>query len=248
MFKNNVVIITGASTGIGEELAYQLAAQGAHLMLSARRVDELERVARAVLEIYATHGHAVADVACFTTDVAIASQCKALIDETLKHFGRIDTLVNNAGMSMWARFADIADITILERIMQVNYMGAVYCTHYALPHLTAVEGRIVGINTFILSETQGQMEGLNTIVGHFVAQMNGALNGQFIQLAMFKAAEKVHSRVQGLAGAVPLGHWQLLASIPVASGVSLSRRGSQSLGRVSLARPVLISATSNVMA
>ena len=147
MFKNNVVIITGASTGIGEELAYQLAAQGAHLMLSARRIDELERVARAVLEIYATHGHAVADVACFTTDVAIASQCKALIDETLKHFGRIDTLVNNAGMSMWARFADIADITILERIMQVNYMGAVYCTHYALPHLTAVEGRIVGISS-----------------------------------------------------------------------------------------------------
>ncbi len=145
MFKNNVVIITGASTGIGEELAYQLAAQGAHLALSARRTDELERVARAVLEIYAKYGHAVADVACFTADVAIAAQCRALIDGAFEHFGRIDTLVNNAGMSMWARFADITDVTILERIMQVNYMGAVYCTHYALPHLTAAKGRIVGI-------------------------------------------------------------------------------------------------------
>jgi short-subunit dehydrogenase len=145
MFKNNVVIITGASTGIGEELAYQLAAQGAHLVLSARRVEELERVAVAVRAIYTQHGHAAATVICFGADVAIALQCKALIDEAFEHFGRIDTLVNNAGMSMWARFADIADITILERIMQVNYMGAVYCTHYALPHITAAKGRIVGI-------------------------------------------------------------------------------------------------------
>ena len=145
MFKNNVVIITGASTGIGEELAYQLSRQGAHLVLSARRVNELERVAARVKQIYAQHGHASADVICVGADVAIAAQCKALIDATMTHFGRIDTLVNNAGMSMWARFANIADITILERIMQVNYMGAVYCTHYALPHLQAVEGRIVGI-------------------------------------------------------------------------------------------------------
>ena len=145
MFKNNVVIITGASTGIGEELAYQLAIQGAHLVLSARRVDELERVAVAVRAIYAQHGHTAATVIFFGADVAIPAQCKALINEAFKHFGRIDTLVTNAGMSMWARFADIADITILERIMQVNYMGAVYCTHYALPHLMAVKGRIVGI-------------------------------------------------------------------------------------------------------
>ncbi len=145
MFKNNVVVITGASTGIGEELAYQLATQGAHLVLSARRVEELERVATAVRAIYTQHGHAAATVICFGADVAIATHCKALIDEAFEHFGRIDTLVNNAGMSMWARFADISDITILERIMQVNYMGAVYCSHYALPHITAAKGRIVGI-------------------------------------------------------------------------------------------------------
>jgi short-subunit dehydrogenase len=60
-------------------------------------------------------------------------------------FGRLDTFVNNAGVSMWARFEDIQDMSILERIMQVNYMGAVYCTRHALPHLRESGGRLVGV-------------------------------------------------------------------------------------------------------
>ena len=140
--ENNVTIITGASTGIGEALAYQLAAKGAHLVLSARRVDELERVADKVREIGKTIGSRVTVIAC---DVAKAEDCKRLIDETVSEFGGIDTIVLNAGMTMWAKFADIKDMAIVERIMQVNYMGAVYCTHYALPHLTAARGRIVGV-------------------------------------------------------------------------------------------------------
>jgi short-subunit dehydrogenase len=140
--KNNVTIITGASTGIGEELAYQLAEQGAHLVLTARRVAELERVATAVKKIGETSG---TKVIVTGADIAIESDCKKIIDAALAEFGRIDTLVNNAGMTMWAKFEDIDDISMLSRIMQVNYMGAVYCTHFALPHLKKSRGRIVGI-------------------------------------------------------------------------------------------------------
>jgi short-subunit dehydrogenase len=140
--ENNVTIITGASTGIGEELAYQLAAKGAHLVLSARRTDELMRVADRVRNIGQTSGSRVSVIPC---DVAVEADCKQLIDATVSEFGGIDTIVLNAGMTMWAKFADIKDMSIIERIMQVNYMGAVYCTHYALPHLLRSKGRIVGV-------------------------------------------------------------------------------------------------------
>jgi short-subunit dehydrogenase len=136
--KNNVTIITGASTGIGEELACQLAQQGAQLVLTARRLDELNRVA----DKARSFGGKVITV---SADVAVATECKKIIDAAMEEFGRIDTLVCNAGMTMWAKFADIKDVSMLERIMQVNYMGAVYCTHLALPHLIATKGRIVGI-------------------------------------------------------------------------------------------------------
>ena len=136
--KNNVTIITGASTGIGEELAYQLAQQGAQLVLTARRLDELNRVAGKARSF----GGKVITV---SADVGNSVACKKIIDAAITEFGRIDTLVNNAGMTMWAKFADIKDISMLERIMQVNYMGAVYCTHHALPHLVASRGRLVGV-------------------------------------------------------------------------------------------------------
>jgi short-subunit dehydrogenase len=136
--QNNVTIITGASTGIGEELAYQLAKQGAQLVLTARRVDELNRVAEKVRAL----GAKVITVAA---DVANSGECRKIIEATIAEFGRIDTLVCNAGMTMWAKFADIDDVSVLERIMQVNYMGAVYCTHHALPYLMKTKGRIIGI-------------------------------------------------------------------------------------------------------
>ncbi|HEX9391122.1 MAG TPA: SDR family oxidoreductase [Usitatibacteraceae bacterium] len=142
IFKNNVTIITGASTGIGEELAYRLAEQGALLVLTARREAELERVAAKVRELGAPAG---ARVIIVSADVGVEADCKKTIDAAVKEFGRIDTLVNNAGMTMWAKFADIRDVSMLARIMQVNYMGAVYCTHFALPYLKASKGRIVGI-------------------------------------------------------------------------------------------------------
>jgi short-subunit dehydrogenase len=138
--KDNVTIITGASKGIGAELARQMAAQGAMLALVARDRAALEKVAAECVALGARAEVIVADV-------AVEEDCRRMVERAIASFGRIDTLVNNAGATMWARFEDIADMGILARIMQVNYMGAVYCTHYALPHLKAAKGRLVGISS-----------------------------------------------------------------------------------------------------
>ena len=98
--KNNVVIITGASTGIDEELAYRMAKQGAHLVLTARRLDELNRVADHARSLGAENGTKVITV---SADVAKADECKSIIDAAVAGFGRIDTLICNAGMTMWAK-------------------------------------------------------------------------------------------------------------------------------------------------
>jgi len=138
--KDNVVIITGASKGIGAELARQLAAKGAKLVLAARSEKELEAVAGECRK-------AGAAVVTVKADVAEERDCQAIVAGAVIAFGRVDTLVNNAGMSMWARFEDIEDVSVLERIMRVNYMGAVYCTRHALPHLRESRGRLVGISS-----------------------------------------------------------------------------------------------------
>lgn len=138
--KDHVVVITGASKGIGAELARQLAAKGAKLVLAARNERELEAVAEQCRKIGAA-------VVAVRADVAVERDCQSIVAGAAVAFGRIDTLVNNAGMTMWARFEDIADLSILEQIMRVNYMGAVYCTHHALPHLGESRGLIVGISS-----------------------------------------------------------------------------------------------------
>ena len=107
-------------------------------MLAARNDAELAQVAAECERLGAK-------VICVRADVASARDCQTIVSGAVLAFGRVDVLVNNAGVSMWARFEEIADPSVLERIMQVNYMGSVYCTAYALPYLRASRGRIVGI-------------------------------------------------------------------------------------------------------
>ena len=136
--KDKVVVITGASKGIGAELARQLATRGAKLVLAARSAQELEAVAGECRR----RGASVITV---TADVARERDCAAIMSGAVLAFQRIDVLVNNAGATMWARFEDVDDMAILERIMQVNYMGSVYCTRHALPYLRESNGVLAGI-------------------------------------------------------------------------------------------------------
>jgi short-subunit dehydrogenase len=135
-----VVCITGASSGIGAELARQCAAQGARLALAARRAEPLETVADACRA-------AGAEVLAVITDVTRESDCEALIARTVAHFGRLDVLINNAGLGATTRFSAITDLTVFERVMRVNYLGSVWCTAHALPHLSASRGRIAAISS-----------------------------------------------------------------------------------------------------
>ncbi|MCF6278504.1 MAG: SDR family oxidoreductase [Anaerolineales bacterium] len=140
VFNENVVIITGASRGIGRELALRLAEQGAWLVLAARDAQKLGAVAETCRQL---GGKALV----VQTDVGEQADCQHLIVRTLAEYGRIDTLVNNAGISMWALFAEVEDLSIFERIMRINYLGSVYCTHYALPHLKKTRGRLVAVSS-----------------------------------------------------------------------------------------------------
>jgi short-subunit dehydrogenase len=138
--KDKVVVITGASKGIGAELARQLAAKGARLVLAARNDKELEAVAEDCRKLGAS-------AVTVRADVGVERDCQAIVSGAAVAFGGIDVFVNNAGATMWARFEDIEDLSVLERIMHVNYMGAVYCTRHALPYLRKSNGVLVGISS-----------------------------------------------------------------------------------------------------
>jgi NAD(P)-dependent dehydrogenase (short-subunit alcohol dehydrogenase family) len=133
-------VITGASGGIGEALALAFAARGDRIVVAARNRQELDRVAYACER---AGGRALA----VPTDVTDPAQCEALARRTVEAFGGIDTFVNNAGISMWARFEQVTDLSIFDRIMRVNYLGSVYCTHAALPHLKASRGLVVAVSS-----------------------------------------------------------------------------------------------------
>jgi short-subunit dehydrogenase len=138
-----VIVITGASDGIGAELARQWAARDgarAALVLAARSVDKLEQVAADCRR----HGAQVLVQRC---DVTEPAQCRALVDAAVAAFGRLDTLVNNAGMSAHAFFEEVQDLAWYEQLMRINLWGAVWCTQAALPHLKASRGRLVAVSS-----------------------------------------------------------------------------------------------------
>jgi short-subunit dehydrogenase len=138
--RENVVIITGASSGIGQQLAWQLAEKGAWLALAARNHEKLNEVAK---QCEQRGGKA----AVMPTDVSVQSQCQSLIERTIEAYGRIDTMINNAGIGIASRFDDLEDLAVFEKLFQINFFGSVYCTHYALPYLKKTRGRLVGVSS-----------------------------------------------------------------------------------------------------
>lgn len=136
---HSVMIVTGASSGIGRAIALEALTKGYRVVLAGRNMEGLEQTA----------SQSKADASQYLlvqVDVAKREDCRQLVEEAVVRFGQIDVLVNNAGVSMRALFAE-ADLEVLERLMQVNFWGMVYCTHFALPYLLQSKGSVVGVSS-----------------------------------------------------------------------------------------------------
>lgn len=133
--QRKVVVITGASSGIGKALAEKYASEGFNLVLAARRIERLEELKEKLSNV---------EVLPVQTDVTKEADCKNLIDKAIEKFGKINILINNAGISMRASFEEV-QMDVLRQLMDVNYWGTVYCTKYALPHILEQKGSIVGV-------------------------------------------------------------------------------------------------------
>jgi len=135
--KDKVVIVTGASSGIGKSLAYEFGNQGAKVVIAARNFVLLNEVADDLQKLGV-------DVLAVPTDVSIEEDCIHLIGKTVEKYSKIDILINNAGISMRALFADL-NLEVIHRMMNTNFWGTVYCTKYALPYLLKTGGSLVGV-------------------------------------------------------------------------------------------------------
>lgn len=131
-----VILLTGASSGIGAALAVELANRGAKLALVARSADKLHAVAANC------PGSLVLPYDITEPDIPAL-----LVEQTVNHFGHLDTLINNAGQSMLGRFDALTDLSIFERLMALNFYAVVRCTHAALPHLKASRGLVVTVSS-----------------------------------------------------------------------------------------------------
>jgi len=143
-YRSRIFVITGASEGIGAELALALARRGHSLVLAARSEDRLREVA-------AHCQRSGAKAIAFRADITVEDDCRRLVGRALEAFGRIDVLVNNAGLSMHATFDEISDWSTYERLWRVNCLGTINCTRFAWPYLKAAPGKrggqIVGISS-----------------------------------------------------------------------------------------------------
>lgn len=135
--KDKIVVITGASSGIGKALAYEFGNKGAIVVLAARNHDKLNEI---VVDLN-KRGIQAMDV---KTDVTVENDCRQLIEKTIEKFGRIDVMINNAGISMRALFIDLK-LDVMRKLMDTNYWGTVYCSKFAIPHLLKTNGSLVGV-------------------------------------------------------------------------------------------------------
>lgn len=135
--KDKVVVITGASSGIGKALAMDALQRGAKVAVCARNEEKLKAEYAAIDK---------EQILALPVDVTSEQDCADFMSTVVQKWGRIDVLVNNAGTSMRALFED-ADVQVIRNLMEVNFFGAVHCTKYALKHIKAQKGIIVGVSS-----------------------------------------------------------------------------------------------------
>lgn len=139
--KDKVIIITGASSGIGKATAEVFAQNGAKIVLNARNENQLNEVTETIKKQFNNP-----NIIAVAGDVSIEADCKKLIEIAVSTFGKIDVLINNAGISMRALFTDV-DLSVIKKVMDINFYGTVFCTKYALPYLIQSKGSLVGISS-----------------------------------------------------------------------------------------------------
>ena len=142
MLSGKVIIITGASSGIGLASARLFASRGNKLVMAARRLALLDQLAAEILADPATSPQT--EILTVRADVSVEEDCRQMVEAAIARFGGIDVLVNNAGISMRALFLNV-DLDVLHRLMDVNFWGTVYCTRYALPSILERKGSVVGV-------------------------------------------------------------------------------------------------------
>lgn len=137
--QDKVVIITGGSSGIGKACAEAFGKAGAKVVVTGRNQEKLRKVSDT---LHAQHIENLSIVA----DVSIEKDCERVVKDTIDKYNTIDILINNAGISMRALFEDL-DLSVIEKVMQINFFGAVYMTKYALPSILQNKGSIVGVSS-----------------------------------------------------------------------------------------------------
>ena len=137
--RNKVVIITGASSGIGKALAFAFGRQGSKIVITGRDGSKLENT-KTELTLEGI------DTLSIVADVSIELDNKKVVDKTIVHFGKIDVLINNAGITMRALFNDV-ETDVIKKVMDINFYGMVYATKYALPEIIKTQGSVIGISS-----------------------------------------------------------------------------------------------------
>ena len=202
-FAGKTLVITGASEGIGRALALELARERPQLVLMARNAQRLETAA----------GEARAQGALVLTvvgDVAQPADCARCVAAAVARFGTLDALVNNAGITMWARLDAVTDFSVYERLLAVNYLGAVHMSAAALPHLKAARGLLVAVASVAgltgVPERTGYAASKHAMVGFFES-LRSELRGSGVAVLIVApdfVVSEIHRRASGADGR-PLG-------------------------------------------
>lgn len=141
MFPGKSIIITGASSGIGRSLAFHLSKYQTKLTLTGRDQARLDEVAESCRK----NGSECVTV---SADLTIEENCRKIIANAIQKFGKIDILINNAGLGMHSRFDEITDLSIFDTLMKINFFAAMWCTFYALPSIRENKGSIVTVSSW----------------------------------------------------------------------------------------------------
>lgn len=171
-FKDKTIIITGSSKGIGKTTAHLFLSMGANVTINGRNKDQLNRTA----EEFRQAGY---KPLVLVADVTNETACQNLINETVKHFGHLDYLVNNAGIPFRGKFEEIPS-DVFQTVVDGNLMSAVYCTRAALPHIKKTKGSIIYI-----SSLSGGVRGLPRSTPYSIGKMGLTALAQCLRVELY---------------------------------------------------------------